>query len=155
MTTGWRMDAASLRASRNYACFDGNATIDTQLRVGQAGGDGSHPTLASVGWTGGWSDALGGMNLDATVRSDGSVWMAGNWDLFSKTGVDFLKDVKFNSQLVDDGTKAGGVQIGWAGSNGPFNHEFTTTIGNRVSRFEEFVSYKHSDNFRLAVASQG
>lgn len=139
MSTGWRMDAASYRASRNYACFDGNATIDTQLRVGQAGADGSRPTLASVGWHGGWSDAVGGMNLDATVRSDGSVWMAGNWDILSKTGLDFLKDVRFASTLVDDGSRSGGVQLGWVGSNGPVNHEFTATVGNRVSRFEEFV----------------
>ena len=44
--------------------------------------------------------------------------------------------------------------MGWAGSHGDFNHEFTTTMGNRVSRFEEFVSYKHNDT-TFAVASQG
>jgi len=74
MSTGWRLDAASFRATRSYPCFNGSADIDTRVRVGQANADGSHPTLASSTWTGSWTDVAGGGDGTAVVRSDGSLW---------------------------------------------------------------------------------
>ena len=109
MTTGWRMDAYSLRASRSYPCFNGNGSWNTQVRVGQANDDGSHPTLASVGWAGAWTDIGGGANGTATMRSDGSLWFAGNSGILSKSGVDGLKDIQLKMEVVDDGSKSGGV----------------------------------------------
>jgi hypothetical protein len=120
-STGWRMDAYSLRTSRSYAAFNGNANIDAQVRVGQSENDG-HAVLSSVGWSGSWSDVGGGLNGEATVRSDGSVWMGFDSSILSKLGVDFLNNVKLRTELIDDGSKSGGVQMGWSGSHGDINH---------------------------------
>jgi len=57
--------------------------------------------------------------------------------------------------LVDDGKASGGVALGWRGTHGDLHHKFTATVGNRVSRFEEFVSYKWCDKATFAIASQG
>jgi len=66
-----------------------------------------------------------------------------------------LNGFRFRSEVLDDGTKNGGVSLGWTGSHGKFDHSFTSTIGNRISRFEEFASYAHNDDLKFAVASQG
>ena len=89
------------------------------------------------------------------MRSDGSMWMLWDSGILSTTGVDALKDVKVRMEVVDDGSKSGGVALGWQGTHGDLSHEFTATIGNRVTRFEEFVSYAANSNNTLAVAAQG
>jgi len=73
----------------------------------------------------------------------------------NKLDVPVLKDLTVRTEYVDDGTKAGGLALGFTGSHGPLSHEFVTTVGNRVSKFEKFVTYKHNDNVTFAVASQG
>lgn len=80
------------------------------------------------------------------MRSDQSLWFRWDWTGLSRyTGVDALKDVTARMQVVDDGSKEGGVALGWTGTHGDFHHEFTATVGDRESRFEEFVSYAQND----------
>jgi len=95
------------------------------------------------------------MDGEATVRSDGSVWIKGNSNVLSKLGVDFLNNFRLRTEVVDDGSKSGGASFGWTGTHGDLSHEFTCTLGNRVSRFEEFATYAYSPNMTYAVAAQG
>lgn len=84
------------------------------------------------------------------------MWGTGHFAGLSKwTRIDALKGTHIKTEYVDDGTKSGGVSLGWSGDQGKLHHEFTTTMGNRVARFEEFLSYAVTDNCTLAVASQG
>lgn len=63
-----------------------------------------------------------------------------DWTGLSRyTGVDALKDVHPRMEVLDDGTKSGGVAMGWAATHGKLSYDFTTTLGNRVARFEKFV----------------
>jgi len=68
------MDAYRFKVARSYPLCDGTATFDGQVRVGQDEA-GTRATLASAGWTGYWNDVLGGAVGEATMRSDGSMWM--------------------------------------------------------------------------------
>ena len=66
-----------------------------------------------------------------------------------------MKDIRVDSHVVDDGTKSGGLGMGYQATNGNLHHRFNFTLGNRVSRFNWFNTYKVNDNLTLATASQG
>lgn len=63
-----------------------------------------------MSWAGNWTDVIGGTSAEATIRSDGSVWIQGDWLGLSKlTGVDALKDIRPRFELIDDGKATGGL----------------------------------------------
>ena len=53
---------------------------------------------------------MGGATGKCVFRSDGSLWLHGDYSGLAKyTGLDFLSNIKFRTQALDDGSKSGGV----------------------------------------------